>query len=122
MTWSCSRCHGVWRQRSHVRWYELWLRAISDSRPFCCTTCGRRAWSAVPEGAAPIVAFTAPVDEVHDVSLVALDAILSDVPPAESAAGDKQPVFDDDPLAARPRQNRAARRRKRARGAETSVH
>ena len=59
---------------------------VSASRPFCCTTCGRRAWSAAPEDAAPVTAFTAPVDEVHDVSLAAVDAILSDLPPAGCVA------------------------------------
>src|SRR6476620_10320992 len=122
MTWSCSRCDGVWRQRSHVRWYELWLRAVSASRPFCCTTCGRRAWSAVPEDAAPAVLFTAPVDEVHDVSLAAVDALLSQLPPAGCAATVEQPLFDDAPPPRR-RRPRAAPKRRRARGAaDTSVH
>ncbi|HWK10287.1 MAG TPA: hypothetical protein VNR64_09570 [Vicinamibacterales bacterium] len=121
MTWSCSRCHGIWRQRSRVRWYELWLRAVSASRPFCCTTCGRRAWSAVPEDAAPVNVFTAPVDEVHEVSLAAVDAILSDVPPAGHVA-DLEHLSFDDPPPARPRHRRAARKRARTGSADASVH
>ena len=119
-TWSCSRCHGVWRQRSHVRWYELWLRMVSASRPFCCTTCGRRAWSAAPEDAAPVTAFTAPVDEVHDVSLAAVDAILSDLPPAGCVA-DLEHLSFDDSRPARPRSSRGARKRRGTRVAG-SVH
>ena len=121
-TWSCSRCHGVWRQRSHVRWYELWLRAVSASRPFCCTTCGRRAWSAVPEDVTPpVTAFAAPVDEVEDVSLAAVDAILIELPPAGSVADIERLSFDE-PVPARPRRPRSARKNGRARRADTPVH
>jgi hypothetical protein len=122
MAWSCSRCHGVWRQRSVVRWYELWLRAVSASRPFCCTTCGRRAWSALPEDAVPAVLFTAPVDEARDVSLVAIDAMLDELPPPGGVAAARPLVFDDDPFPARPRRPRAAGKRRRERRADTSVH
>jgi hypothetical protein len=122
MTWICSRCHGVWRQRSHVKWYELWLRAVSARRPYCCTTCGRRAWSAVPEEhAPPVTAFATPVDEVHDVSLAAVDAMLSDLPPA-GRVDDLEHLSFDDPLpTGRPRRG-AARKRPRGRRADTSVH
>lgn len=123
MTWSCSRCDGVRRHRSRVRWYEAWFKAISTSRPFCCTTCGRRAWSAAPKDPLPVIRFTAPVDEVDDVSLAALDAILTDLPPAGSAAAVDELVFDDDEIPARPRRPRSApRKRRRTRGADISVH
>jgi hypothetical protein len=95
MAWRCSRCHGVWRQRLIVRWYELWFAAMSTSRPFCCTTCGRRAWSAVPEDAELSIAFTAPVGEVHDVNLAALDAIVIEWPPVGSVASVEQLLLDD---------------------------
>src|SRR3954468_23506932 len=120
MTWSCSRCDGVWRQRSAVRWYELWLKAVSASRPFCCTTCGRRAWSAVPEDAVPAVLFTARVDEVRHVSLGDVAAVLDEWPRAGGVAAVRQLVFDDDPLPARPRRPRAAGKRPPARGGDPS--
>jgi len=104
----------------------LWLRAISASRPFCCTACGRRAWSAVPEDAAPVVALTAPVDEVDDVSLAALDAILIGLPPAGSVAPVDQLLLDDDAPASKrgPRvapKRPAARRRRGADGSATGT-
>jgi len=120
-TWSCSRCHGIWRQRSHVRWYELWLRAVSARRPFCCRTCGRRAWSE-PEDAIPVIPFTAPVEEVRDVSLVALDVIGTDLAPAGRVAVVEQPVFDNNPPPTRPRRSRVAGRRQRTRGVDILVH
>ena len=88
------------------------------SRPFCCTTCGRRAWSAVPEDVFPIIAFTAPVDEVDDVNLVALDGIFADPPTADTVPALERPLLADAPPV-RPRHARAASKRRRKRRGDT---
>jgi len=68
----------------------------------------------VPDDAAPVIAFIAPVDEVDEVSLAALDTILAELPPAGSGAEDKELRFDDDPPA-RPRRPRGTSKRRAAR-------
>jgi hypothetical protein len=69
----------------------------------------------MPEDLAPSTAFIAPVDEVGEVSLAALDTILAGLPPAGSGAEDKELRFDDDPPS-RPRRSRGASKRRAARG------
>jgi len=75
----------------------------------------------VEEEPVPVATFTAPVDEVHDVSLAAVDAILSDLPPAGRVADIEHLSFDD-PRPAPPRRPRAARKGRRTHRADASVH
>jgi hypothetical protein len=75
----------------------------------------------VPEDAAPVAAFTPPIDVVHDVSLAALDARFTELPPARSI-GDLESLSFDDPVPARPPRPRATRKNRRARRADASVH
>jgi hypothetical protein len=76
----------------------------------------------VPEKVEPFAAFNAPVDEVPDISLAALDAILTEQlsPPVGGRAFEEP--FLDDPPPPRPRRRPAARKRRGARSADTSVH
>src|SRR5256885_9446294 len=78
----CPRCHGSSRERSRIRWYEVWRKVVSRRRPFRCTTCRRRAWAAMParapESVAPDARFDAFALANLDIDLSALDAISTD--------------------------------------------
>jgi ribosomal protein L37E len=40
----CRRCGSSYLVRSHVRWYEILLKALVSKRPFRCEKCSHRAW------------------------------------------------------------------------------
>jgi len=67
---ACPRCGGA-LNRSRVRSYEAWRRALSPSRPFRCLACRRRVW-ARPDPPVPV----APLSDSlrpEPVSLTELD-------------------------------------------------
>jgi hypothetical protein len=45
----CRRCGSSYVVRSHVRWYEVLLKALIAKRPFRCEKCHYRAWHDVAD-------------------------------------------------------------------------